>query len=728
MAIGHLLKAKSQKPKANIMSGQNYALRIAQALQLTEEQVQNTLNLLETGATIPFISRYRKEATGSLDEVQIGNIKDLYAKWLELDKRRAAILDSIAEQGKLTPELRKQIEEAETMSVLEDLYLPYRPKRKTRASVAMEKGLQPLSKLLWAQRQLDLQREASRFVNPEKGVANVEEALAGARDIIAEKVSENPNIRARLRDTFLRHSRISTRQIPDRIDEEGKYRIYYQSEEFLAKAPSHRILAMFRGEEEGILRVSIAPDEERTLADMKRRIVKNNSNSAQQVWMAATDSYKRLLQPQMETEMRKFYKEKADKEAIAVFSKNARQLLLAAPLGQVTTLAIDPGFRTGCKVVILDPQGKLLYNETIYPHPPVAQYKLASDKLKRLVLQYKVDAIAIGNGTAGRETENFVRHIPFEREVKAFMVNESGASVYSASPVAREEFPNYDVTVRGAVSIGRRLMDPLAELVKIDPKSIGVGQYQHDVNQKMLQESLQTTVESCVNYVGVELNTASKQLLSYVSGVGPALAQNIVDYRNENGAFASREALKNVPRFGAKAFQQAAGFLRIRGAENPLDASAVHPESYNVVSQMAADLDCSVADLMANKQLRQQIKLQKYISKTVGMPTLQDILNELDKPGRDPRTQFEMFEFDKNVHTINDLYIGMVLPGIITNITNFGCFVDIGVHQDGLIHISRLSDRRIADPSEVVHLNQKVMVRVENVEIDRKRISLALEK
>lgn len=709
------------------MSEQNYALRIAQALQLTEEQVQNTLNLLETGATIPFISRYRKEVTGSLDEVQIGNIKDLYAKWLELDKRRAAILDSIAEQGKLTPELRKQIEEAETMSVLEDLYLPYRPKRKTRASVAVEKGLQPLSKLLWAQRQLDLQREAARFVNPEKGVANVEEALAGARDIIAEKISENPNIRARLRDTFLRHSRITTQQIPDRIDEDEKYRIYYKSEESLAKAPSHRILAMFRGEEEGILRVHIAPDEERTLADMKRRIVKNNSNSAQQVWQAATDSYKRLLQPQMETEMRKFYKEKADKEAIAVFSKNARQLLLAAPLGQVTTLAIDPGFRTGCKVVILDPQGKLLYNETIYPHPPVAQYKLASDKLKRLVLQYKVDAIAIGNGTAGRETENFVRHIPFERDVKAFMVNESGASVYSASPVAREEFPNYDVTVRGAVSIGRRLMDPLAELVKIDPKSIGVGQYQHDVNQKMLQESLQTTVESCVNYVGVELNTASKQLLSYVSGVGPALAQNIVDYRNENGAFASREALKKVPRFGAKAFQQAAGFLRIRGAENPLDASAVHPESYSVVSQMAADLDCSVADLMANKQLRQQIKLKNYISKTVGMPTLQDIMNELDKPGRDPRTQFEMFEFDKNVHTINDLYIGMVLPGIITNMTNFGCFVDIGVHQDGLIHISRLSDHRISDPSEVVHLNQKVMVRVENVEIDRKRISLSLE-
>ena len=703
-----------------------YAKRIAQALNLSEEQVRNTLDLLETGATIPFISRYRKEVTGSLDEVQIGNIKDLYAKWLELDKRRAAILDSISEQGKLTSELRERIEQAETMSELEDLYLPYRPKRKTRASVAVEKGLQPLAKLLLAQRQLDLEREAAKYVNEAKGVASVEEALAGARDIIAELISENAGIRNRLRNTFLRYSRISTRLIPDKIDEDEKYRMYYKSEELLAKAPSHRILAMLRGEEEGILRVHIAPDEERTLADLKRRIVKNTSNDAQQVWMAAVDSYKRLLQPQMETEMRKFYKEKADKEAISVFTKNARQLLLAAPLGQVTTLAIDPGFRTGCKVVILNPQGKLLYNETIYPHPPVQQYKLASDKLKRLVLQYQVDAIAIGNGTAGRETENFVRHIPFERDVKAFMVNESGASIYSASPVAREEFPDYDVTVRGAVSIGRRLMDPLAELVKIDPKSIGVGQYQHDVNQKMLQESLQTTVESCVNYVGVELNTASKQLLSYVSGVGPALAQNIVDYRNENGAFASREELKKVPRFGAKAFQQAAGFLRIREAENPLDSSAVHPESYKVVSKMADDLHCSVSDLMKSKELRQQIVLQNYITDTVGMPTLEDIMMELAKPGRDPRTQFEMFEFDKNVHTINDLTPGMVLPGIITNMTNFGCFVDIGVHQDGLIHISRLSDHRISDPSEVVHLNQKVMVKVEGVEVDRKRISLAL--
>ncbi len=710
------------------MSENNYALRISRALQLTEEQVRNTLNLLETGATIPFISRYRKEATGSLDEVQIGNIKDLYNRLLELDKRRAAILDSITEQGKLTPELREQIEQAETMSVLEDLYLPYRPKRKTRASVAEERGLRPLAKLLLQQRPMDLQREAARFVIAEKGVNSEEEALSGARDIIAELISENAGIRARLRSTFLRYSRISTRKVPDKIDEDEKYRIYYKAEELLAKAPSHRVLAMLRGEEEGVLRVSVAPDEQRTLEDLKRRIVKNNSNAAQQVWMAATDSYKRLLQPQMETEMRKFYKEKADKEAIAVFTKNARQLLLAAPLGQVTTLAIDPGFRTGCKVVILNPQGKLLYNETIYPHPPVAQYKLASDKLKRLVLQYQVDAIAIGNGTAGRETENFVRHIPFERDVKAFMVNESGASVYSASPVAREEFPDYDVTVRGAVSIGRRLMDPLAELVKIDPKSIGVGQYQHDVNQKMLQESLETTVESCVNYVGVELNTASKQLLSYVSGVGPALAQNIVSYRDENGPFVSRESLKKVPRFGAKAFQQAAGFLRIREAENPLDGSAVHPESYHVVEKMASTLHCTVSDLIKNKELRQQIVLQDYITDKVGLPTLVDILKELDKPGRDPRTQFEMFEFDKNVHTLQDLTVGMVLPGIVTNITNFGCFVDVGVHQDGLIHISRLSDHRISDPSEVVHLNQKVMVRVEGVELERKRISLALER
>lgn len=704
----------------------NYAKLIADELHLKEEQVKNTLALLESGATIPFISRYRKEATGSLNEVQIAQIKEMHTRLVELDKRRAAVLDSISEQGKLTPELKAQIEAATSLSEVEDLYLPYRPKRKTRASMAVEKGLEPLAKIILKQQQQDLQNLARQFVNDIKGVHNVEEALAGARDIIAERVSENVNIRSRLRNTFRQHSTITTKLIKDKEDEEEKYRMYYDSHEKLSRAPSHRVLAMLRGEEEGILRLSIAPDEERTLEMLKRGLIKNNTNCAQQVWMATADAYKRLLQPQLETEMRAFYKEKADTEAISVFVQNLRQLLLAAPLGQVTTMAIDPGFRTGCKLVILDPQGKLLYNETIYPHPPVGQYKLASDKVKRLVLQYKVDAIAIGNGTAGRETEKFLRFIPFERDVKAYMVNESGASVYSASPVARAEFPNYDVTVRGAVSIGRRLMDPLAELVKIDPKSIGVGQYQHDVNQKRLQESLSTTVESCVNYVGVELNTASKELLSYVSGIGPSLAQNIIDYRNENGPFPSRESLKKVPRFGAKAFEQSAGFLRIRDAENPLDRSAVHPERYTLVNKMAKDLKCSVADLILKEELRKEINLAHYVSDKVGMPTLTDIMKELAKPGRDPRSKFEMFEFDKNVHTMNDLYPGMELPGIITNITNFGCFVDIGVHQDGLIHISNLADRRVDNPNEVVHLNQHVHVKVIGVEVDRKRISLKL--
>lgn len=704
----------------------NYAKRIAEELHLTEEQVKNTLELLEGGATIPFVARYRKEATGSLDEVQIGQIKELHTKWVELDKRRAAILDSIREQGKLTPELETKINETVSMSELEDLYLPYRPKRKTRATMAIEKGLEPLAKIIARQQETDLHALAAKYVNPDKGVHNIEEALAGARDIIAEHISENLSVRARLRNTFCQHSRIYSKLVKDKVDEGEKYKIYYNAEEFLAKAPSHRILAMFRGEEEGILRLTIEPNEEKTLEMLRRAIIRNSSNCAQQVWMAATDAYKRLLQPQMETEMRKLYKDKADTEAIEVFVQNLRQLLMAAPLGQVTTLAIDPGFRTGCKVVILNPQGKLLHNETIYPHPPVAQYKLASDKLKRLVLQYKVDAIAIGNGTAGRETEKFVKFIPFERDVKAFMVNESGASIYSASAVAREEFPDYDVTVRGAVSIGRRLMDPLAELVKIDPKSIGVGQYQHDVNQKRLQESLNTTVESCVNHVGVELNTASKELLSYVSGVGPALAQNIIDYRNENGPFPSRESLKKVPRFGAKAFEQAAGFLRIRDAENPLDRSAVHPESYAIVKAMAKDLKCTVGDLILKEELRKQINLQHYMTATVGMPTLKDIMQELAKPGRDPRSHYEMFEFDKNVQKMEDLVPGMELPGIVTNITNFGCFVDIGIHQDGLVHISNMSDHRIASPNEVVHLNQKVMVKVLSVEIERKRISLAL--
>jgi uncharacterized protein len=705
---------------------EKYAKRIAEELHLTEEQVKNTLELLEGGATIPFVARYRKEATGSLDEVQIGQIKELHTKWVELDKRRAAILDSIREQGKLTPELETKINEVLSMSELEDLYLPYRPKRKTRATMAIEKGLEPLAKTISMQKEMDLHGLASRFVNEAKGVHNIEDALAGARDIIAEHISENLSVRARLRNTFRQHSRIYSKLIKDKVDEGEKFKIYYNAEELLAKAPSHRILAMFRGEEEGVLRLTIEPNEEKTLEMLKRAIIRNNSNCAQQVWMAVTDAYKRLLQPQMETEMRKLYKDKADTEAIEVFAQNARQLLMAAPLGQVTTLAIDPGFRTGCKVVILDPQGKLLHNETIYPHPPVAQYKLASDKLKRLVLQYKVDAIAIGNGTAGRETEKFVKFIPFERDVKAYMVNESGASIYSASAVAREEFPDYDVTVRGAVSIGRRLMDPLAELVKIDPKSIGVGQYQHDVNQKRLQESLQATVESCVNHVGVELNTASKELLSYVSGVGPALAQNIIDYRNEHGPFASREGLKQVPRFGTKAFEQAAGFLRIRDAENPLDRSAVHPESYAIVKAMAKDLNCTVGDLILKEELRKQIDLSDYMTATVGMPTLKDIMQELAKPGRDPRSHYEMFEFDKHVQKMEDLVPGMVLPGIVTNITNFGCFVDIGIHQDGLVHISNMSNHRIASPNEVVHLNQKVMVKVLSVELERKRISLAL--
>ena len=708
------------------MTERNYALQIAEELHLTEEQVKNTLALLEGGATIPFISRYRKEATGSLDEVQIGQIRDLHLRYVELDKRRAAIIDSVSEQGKLTPELEAQFNAALTLSELEDLYLPYRPKRKTRATVAVEKGLEPLARLISTQRQVDLEKEATRYVNAKKGVQTVDEALAGARDILAERISENTTIRARLRNTFRQHSTITTKRIKDKVDEEEKYRIYYDAHEKLARAPSHRVLAMLRGEEEGILRLTIAPDEQRTLESLKKWLIHGNTNCAQQMWMAATDAYKRLLQPQLETEMRNFYKEKADTEAISVFTQNLRQLLLASPLGQVTTLAIDPGFRTGCKVVILDPQGKLLHNETIYPHPPVAQYKLASDKLKRLVLQYKVDAIAIGNGTAGRETENFIRYIPFEREVKAYMVNESGASVYSASPVARAEFPDYDVTVRGAVSIGRRLMDPLAELVKIDPKSIGVGQYQHDVNQKRLQESLEQTVESCVNYVGVELNTASKELLSYVSGIGPSLARNIIDYRNEHGPFPSRESLKQVPRFGAKAFEQSAGFLRIRDAENPLDRSAVHPESYPVVKAMAAEMNCSVADLILHKEIRDNINLAHFITPKVGLPTLTDIMKELAKPGRDPRTQFEKFEFDKNVRKIEDLQPGMVLPGIVTNITNFGCFVDIGVHQDGLVHVSNLSDKRVATPGEVVHLNQKVMVRVVGVEIERKRISLSM--
>ncbi|MBQ7490239.1 MAG: RNA-binding transcriptional accessory protein [Bacteroidales bacterium] len=710
------------------MELKNYIALIAKETGISEEQIKNTIELIESGATIPFIARYRKEATGNLDEVQIARIKSLHEKWIELDKRRAFILDSISEQGKMTPELELKINNALTMTELEDLYLPYRPKRKTRATIAIEKGLEPLAKMISKQADVDIVAAARKFVNSEKGVENVEEALSGARDIIAEWVSENISIRMKLRNVFEKEAVIISNVVKDKEEEGEKFRIYFDAKEKLSRTPSHRLLAMFRGEEEGILRLSIEPDEERAINMVRQHFVRNNNAAGEQVAQAAKDAYKRLLQPQIETEMRKKFKEKADTEAINVFAANLRQLLMAPPLGQKVVLALDPGFRTGCKLVILDKQGQLLYNETIYPHPPHSQYKLASDKLKRLVLQFQVDAIAIGNGTAGRETEYFVKKIPFERNVRAIVVNESGASVYSASDVAREEFPNYDVTVRGAVSIGRRLMDPLAELVKIDPKSIGVGQYQHDVNQTRLQKSLAETVESCVNKVGVEVNTASKELLSYVSGIGPALAKQIVEYRNTHGAFASREELKSVPRLGAKAFEQSAGFLRIHGAANPLDSSAVHPESYHIVDEMAAKMNCTVSDLIKDESLRRGLNLNDFVSAKAGLPTLKDIMQELAKPGRDPRAQFDTFEFDKNITTINDLKAGMVVPGIITNITNFGCFVDIGVHQDGLVHISQIANKYVRDPNEVVKLNQKVLVKVMSVEPARKRINLSIKE
>lgn len=711
-----------------MMEIKNYAAIISAELSLQEKQVQNVLDLLSEGATIPFIARYRKEATDSLDEVQIGLIKERHIRLIELDKRRAAILESISEQGKLSDELEARIRAAGTMTELEDLYLPYRPKRKTRASVAKERGLEPLAALIMSQREPNLLGIAKRLVNPAKGVNNVDEALAGARDIIAEWISENASARNRLRNIFAKEAVATAKVIKGKEKEGEKFASYFNFSERLCKAPSHRILALFRGEDEGFLRMSIAPDEERAIALLKKQFVKADNLCSEQVAIATADAYKRLLQPQIETETRKSYKMKADKEAIDVFASNLRQLLLAPPLGQKVVMAIDPGFRTGCKVVILNRQGKLLHNETIYPHPPKAEYRLASDKLKRMVEQYKVEAIAIGNGTAGRETEYFVTKIPFNRDVQAIVVNESGASIYSASQIARDEFPDYDVTVRGAVSIGRRLMDPLAELVKIDPKSIGVGQYQHDVNQTMLQESLETTVESCVNYVGVEVNTASKELLSRVSGVGPTLAKNIIEYRNANGPFLSRQALRDVPRFGEKAFEQAAGFLRISDASNPLDSSAVHPESYKIVETMAQHCGCSIQELMQNADLRAKLDIRDFVTDKAGFPTLSDIMLELAKPGRDPRTEFELFEFDKNINTINDLSVGMVVPGIVTNITNFGCFVDIGVHQDGLVHISQLANRRVENPNEVVRLNQKVKVKVINVEVDRKRISLSMKE
>ena len=706
----------------------NYAATIAGQLNLGPRQVEKTIELLEEGATIPFIARYRKEVTGGLNEVQITAIRDLLLKLKELDKRREVILTSITEQGKMTPELEKQILSASNMTELEDLYLPYKPKRRTRATMAIERGLEPLANEIQKQYSCNIEQLAAKYVNGEKGVNSTEEALAGARDIIAERVSENAQARNRIRSLFRKSAMLSSKVVKNKEEDAGKYESWFDWKENAMRAPSHRILALYRGEEEGMLRVHVLPeDDEPAYEVLERQFVSGRYESSEQVRMAVKDGYKRLLQPSIETEFYNLLKEKADKEAIRVFAENLRQLLLASPLGQKRILAIDPGFRTGCKTVCLDAQGQLLHNETIYPFTSVREERAAIAKLEALVEAFHIEAIAIGNGTAGRETEEVVKRCRFKEKVIAVMVNENGASVYSASEVARREFPDYDVTVRGAVSIGRRLMDPLSELVKIDPKSIGVGQYQHDVNQTMLQESLNDVVVSCVNSVGVELNTASRELLSYVSGIGPSLADKIVDYRNRQGAFHSRQELKKVERLGDKAFEQCAGFLRVRESENPLDRSAVHPERYELVKQMAADAGTTVQELMADKSLREKIDINRYVSEDCGLPTLQDIMKELDKPGLDPRARFEIFEFDKNVTRIEDVKEGMVLPGIVTNITAFGAFVDIGVHQDGLVHISQMANRRVNDPSEVVHLHQHVKVRVIEVDLRRHRISLSLK-
>lgn len=699
---------------------------IANELSLTDRQVRTVIGLLDEGATVPFISRYRKEMTGSLDEVQITHIRDRAQQLRDLDKRREAILKSIEEQGKLTPELQNQIFAVQTMSELEDLYLPYKPKRKTRASMAREKGLQPLADILLAQNPVNVQGEAEAFVNDDLGVADVEAALAGARDIIAETIAEDAEVRARVRKQFLETGQFVSRVVPGKEDAAQKYKDYFEWSEPLQSAPSHRVLAMRRGEKEELLYLDIDVPEEVVIPHIESLYIQGENDASQQVRLALHDGYKRLLKPSMETEIRVLTRQKADDDAIKVFAENARQLLLAAPLGQKRLLAIDPGFRTGCKTVVLDAQGNLLENTAIFPHTGAGGAAEAERTVRHLVEKYEIEAIAIGNGTAGRETEEFVRKLGLSGVV-IVMVNESGASIYSASETAREEFPDQDVTVRGAVSIGRRLMDPLAELVKIDPKSIGVGQYQHDVDQNKLQTALDDTVMSCVNAVGVELNTASKQILAYISGLGPALAQQIVNYRRENGPFSSRRELKKVPRLGDKAFEQAAGFLRIRNATHPLDASAVHPERYALVEQMAKDLGVEIAQLMKDESLRKQVDLKKYISEEVGLPTLNDIMAELAKPGLDPRDQFETFSFTDGVNSIADLRVGMKLPGIVTNITAFGAFVDIGVHQDGLVHLSQLANRFVSDPNEVVKVQQKVMVTVTEVDEKRKRISLSMK-
>ena len=700
---------------------------IAQRLQLREEGVDNTIALLDLGCTIPFIARYRKERTGNLNEVQIGQIADAYDKLKELEKRKETILKTISEQGKLTDDLEKRIKECWEPTVLEDLYLPYRPKRRTRAQVAREQGLEPLATILLLQREPQPQVAARRFVKD--GVADVDAALKGAQDIIAEMVSENEQSRNQMRLAFRREAVITSRVVKAKAetDEAAKYSDYFDFSEPLRRCSSHRLLAMRRGESEGILRVSIGADDDDCVARLKRQHVRGHGPCSRLVEEAVEDAYKRLLRPSIETEFAALSKEKADDEAITVFAENLRQLLLAAPLGQKRVMGIDPGFRTGCKVVCLDAQGNLLHHEAIFPHPPVNHRMQATVHVEQMVEDYGIEAIAIGNGTASRETSEFVKDLNFKHKVQTFVVSEDGASVYSASKTAREEFPDEDVTVRGAVSIGRRLMDPLAELVKIDPKSIGVGQYQHDVDQGKLKHSLDLTVESCVNSVGVNLNTASQHLLTYVSGLGPTLAKNIVEYRREHGAFTSRAQLKKVPRLGPSAYEQCAGFLRIPGAKNPLDNSAVHPESYPIVAQMAKDCQCTVDELIADKQKRQAIDIRRYVSGDVGMPTLTDIMSELEKPGRDPREQIEEFEFDPNVTSIDDLVEGMVLPGIVTNITNFGAFVDIGVHQDGLVHISQLANRYVKDPNDVVHLHQHVKVRVKEIDYRRNRIALSMK-
>ena len=697
---------------------------ISELSGISEKQISSTLHLLGEGATIPFISRYRKEATGGLDEVQIEQIKEQHDKLCDIAKRKETILGTITEQGKLTAELEKRINDTWNPTELEDIYLPYKPKRKTRAEAARQKGLEPLATLLLLQRENNLSARAASFVKGE--VKDVEDALKGARDIIAEQVNEDERARNAVRNQFSRQAEINAKVVKGKEEEAAKYRDYFDFSEPLKRCTSHRLLAIRRAEAEGLLKVSITPDDEACIERLERQFVRGNNECSEQVSEAAIDAYKRLLKPYIETEFAAQSKEKADDEAIRVFTENLRQLLLAAPLGQKRVLAIDPGFRTGCKVVCLDAQGNLLHNENIYPHPPVGKTGEAASKLRKMVEAYQIEAISIGNGTASRETEDFINQQTFDRQIPVFVVSEQGASIYSASKIARDEFPDYDVTVRGAVSIGRRLMDPLAELVKIDPKSIGVGQYQHDVDQTKLKKALDQTVENCVNLVGVNLNTASSHLLTYISGLGPQLAQNIVNYRAENGAFNSRKELMKVPRMGAKAFEQCAGFLRIPGAKNPLDNTAVHPESYHIVEQMAKDLKCTVNELIADKELRRKINISNYVTPVVGLPTLQDIMQELEKPGRDPRKAIKVFEFDKNVRTIADLREGMILPGIVGNITNFGAFVDIGIKENGLVHLSQLAERYISDPTEIVSIHQHVMVRVMNVDTDRKRIQLSM--